>query len=56
LVSLSFEEGATGEVIRSRRIIRLERLKPGNYVVEVKVMAPDGGFQVRQRAIRLIEP
>jgi GWxTD domain-containing protein len=56
LVSLSFEEAAAGEVIRSRRTIRLERLKPGNYVVEVKVTAPDGSFQVRQRAIRLIEP
>jgi GWxTD domain-containing protein len=56
LVSLSFEEGAAGEVIRSRRTVRLERLKPGNYVVEVKVTAPDGSFQVRQRAIRLIEP
>ena len=56
LVSLSFEEGAAGEVIRSRRTVRLERLKPGNYVVEVKVTARDGSFQVRHRAIRLIEP
>jgi GWxTD domain-containing protein len=56
LVSLSFEEEAAGEVIRSRRTVRLERLKPGNYVVEVKVTAPDGSFQVRQRAIRLIKP
>ena len=55
LVSLSFEEGAGGEVIRSRRTLRLERLKPGHYVVEVKVTAPDGSFQVRQRAIRLID-
>jgi GWxTD domain-containing protein len=56
LVSLSFEEEATGEVIRSRRTARLERLKPGNYVVEVKVTGPDGDFQVRQRDIRLIDP
>jgi hypothetical protein len=56
LVSLSFEEGAAGKVIRSRRTVRLERLKPGNYIVEVKVVAPDGSFQVRQRAIRLIQP
>jgi hypothetical protein len=56
LVSLSFEEGAAGQVISSRRTVRLERLKPGNYVVEVKVTAPDGSVQVRQRAIRLIEP
>jgi hypothetical protein len=56
LVSLSFEEGAASEVIRSRRTVRLERLKAGNYVVEVRVTAPDGSFQLRQRAIRLIEP
>jgi GWxTD domain-containing protein len=56
LVSLSFEEGAAGEVIRSRRTLRLERLKPGSYVVEVRVTAPDGSFQLRQRRIRLINP
>jgi hypothetical protein len=56
LVSLSFEEEATGEVIRSRRTARLERLKPGNYVVEVKVTGPDGDVEVRQRDIRLIKP
>jgi GWxTD domain-containing protein len=56
LVSLSFEEEATGEVIRSRRTARLTRVKPGNYVVEVKVTGPDGSVQVRQRDIRLIEP
>jgi GWxTD domain-containing protein len=56
LVSLSFEEEAAGEVIRSRRTARLERLKPGNYIVEVKVTAPDGRVQTRQRSIRLINP
>jgi GWxTD domain-containing protein len=56
LVSLSFDEEAAGEVIRSRRTARLERLKPGNYIVEVKVTAPDGRVQTRQRSIRLINP
>jgi GWxTD domain-containing protein len=56
LVSLSFEEEAPGEVIRSRRTAQLGRVKPGNYVVEVKVTGPDGSVQVRQRDIRLIEP
>jgi hypothetical protein len=56
LVSLSFEEEAPGAVIRSKRTARLERLKRGNYVVEVKVIGPDGDVQVRQRDIRLIEP
>jgi GWxTD domain-containing protein len=53
MVSLSFNEAAPGEVIRSRRSVRLDRLKPGNYVVEVRVTAPDGSSQVRRRSIRL---
>jgi hypothetical protein len=56
LVSLSFEEEAPAEVIRSRRTARLERLKPGHYVVEVKVTGRDGDYQIRQRPIRLIDP
>jgi hypothetical protein len=54
LVSLSFDEAAAGEVIRSRRTVRLERLKAGSYVVEVRVTAPDGSSQARRRLIRLI--
>jgi GWxTD domain-containing protein len=53
LVSLSFDEGSGGEVIRSRRSVQLDRLKPGNYFVEVRVAAPDGSFQVRRRSMRL---
>jgi GWxTD domain-containing protein len=55
LVALSFDEEATSGVIRSRRTVRLERLKPGNYVVEVKVTASDGSTQMRRRAIQLID-
>jgi len=55
LVSLSFLEAAAGEVIRSRRTVRLERVKLGSYLVEVKVTAPDGQSQVRRRMIRVIE-
>jgi GWxTD domain-containing protein len=55
LVSLSFDEAAAGEVIRSRRTVRLERLKPGSYIVEVRVTSPDGTSQVRRRSIRLID-
>jgi GWxTD domain-containing protein len=53
LVSLAFDEQAPAAVIRSRRTVRLERLKTGSYLVEVKLTAPDGSFQLRQRAIRL---
>lgn len=55
LVSLAFDEQAPASVIRSRRTVRLERLKAGDYLVEVKLTAPDGSFQLRQRAIRLID-
>ena len=55
LVSLAFDEEARNQVIRSRRTVRLERLKPGNYLVEVRVTGPDGIAQVRHRSIRLID-
>lgn len=54
LVSLSFEEETRGEIIRSRRTVRMERLKPGSYLVEVKITGPDGDSQVRRRRITLI--
>jgi hypothetical protein len=53
LVSLSFEERAPGPVIRSRRAVRLDRLKRGTYVVQVRVSGAEGS-QVRRRLIRLI--
>ncbi|MDQ3223100.1 MAG: hypothetical protein M3Q75_06480, partial [Gemmatimonadota bacterium] len=55
LVALSFEEEAADSVVRSHRSVRLERLKEGSYVVEVKVTAPDGNSQIRRRPIRLID-
>jgi GWxTD domain-containing protein len=55
LVSLAFDEEARGQVIRSRRTVRLERLKPGNYVVEVRITGTDGVTQFRRRSIRLID-
>jgi hypothetical protein len=54
LVSVAFEEQATGPTIRSRRIIRLERLEQGSYVVEVRLTGADGQSQVRRRLIQLI--
>jgi GWxTD domain-containing protein len=56
LVSLSFEEEAPADVIRSSRIVRLDRLKPGDYMVEVKIIGADGDTRVRRRAIRLTKP
>jgi GWxTD domain-containing protein len=55
LVALSFDEEAADSVVRSRRLVRLERLKTGSYAVEVRVTAPDGSSQARRRLIRLID-
>jgi GWxTD domain-containing protein len=55
LVSLFFDEAAAGEVIRSRRLVRLNRLKAGSYVVEVTVTGSDGSSQRRRRGIHLID-
>jgi hypothetical protein len=55
LVSLSFDEEAAGPVVRSQRTVRLDRLKPGSYVVEVRVTGPDLSSQVRRRSIQLID-
>ncbi|HEU4680361.1 MAG TPA: GWxTD domain-containing protein, partial [Gemmatimonadales bacterium] len=55
LVALSFDEEAADSVVRSRRIVRLERLKKGNYVVEVRITGPHGESSVRQRSVTLID-
>jgi GWxTD domain-containing protein len=54
LVSVDFEELATGPTLRSRRAVRLERLKQGHYVVQVRLTGPDGQSQLRRRSIQLI--
>ena len=56
LVTLSFEEAAGDSLIRSHRRVKLERLKQGSYVVEVKVSANSAEPQVRRRSIRIIAP
>jgi hypothetical protein len=55
-VTLRVNEAARADVIRAHRTLQLARLKPGAYVVEVKVTAPDGTADVRRRAIRVIKP
>jgi GWxTD domain-containing protein len=55
LVALSFEEKAADSTIRSHRTVRLERVKEGSYVMEVKITGPEGVPQIRQRGIRVID-
>ncbi len=55
LVALSFDEAAADPDIRSQRVVRLDRLKEGSYVVEVKITAPNGTSRVRQRSLQLIK-
>jgi len=55
-VTLRVDEAAQADVIRAHRTLQLARLKPGAYVVEVRVTAPDGTADVRRRAIRVIKP
>jgi len=54
LVSVSFVEHADGPVLRSQRSLRLDRLKRGQYLVEVRLTGPDGQAQVRRRLLQLI--
>jgi hypothetical protein len=56
VVTLRVDEAASGEVVRAHRTLQLAKLKPGTYVVEVKVTAPGGSTDVRRRAIRVVKP
>ena len=56
VVALGFDERAGGDPIRSHRLLQLRRLKPGPYVVEVRLTGPDGQADVRRRAIRVVKP
>ncbi|HYF39269.1 MAG TPA: GWxTD domain-containing protein [Gemmatimonadales bacterium] len=54
MVAVSFEEQAAGPIIRASRTVRLDGLKKGDYLVEVRITAPDGEVQVRRRSLTLI--
>jgi hypothetical protein len=55
LVVISFDEEAAASVIRSHRTLRLDGLKEGSYLVEVRITAPDGTARIRQRSLQLIK-
>jgi hypothetical protein len=54
VVTLGFDERASGPLLRSHRVLQLARLKPGRYLIEVQVGAPGGEPIARRREIRII--
>ena len=54
VVTLGFDERAAGPVLRSHRVLRLARLKPGRYLIEVQVRTPDGTSVARRREFRVV--
>jgi GWxTD domain-containing protein len=55
-VTLAFDEPATDDLLRSHRVLQLSRLKPGRYLIEVRVRAPDGESVTRRREFRIVRP
>jgi GWxTD domain-containing protein len=54
-VSLAFEEPARETTLRSHRTLQLGRLRPGRYLVEVRVSGPDGATSTRRREIQVVK-
>jgi hypothetical protein len=54
VVTLGFDERAVGPLLRSHRVLRLARLKPGRYLIEVQVHGPDGQPVARRREFRVV--
>jgi GWxTD domain-containing protein len=54
-VTLAFEEPAREPTLRSHRTLQLGRLKPGAYLVEVRVSGPDGATSTRRREIQVVK-
>jgi GWxTD domain-containing protein len=49
VVRLGVEEPALEPLVRARRVLRLDRLKPGRYLIEVRVSAPGRASAARRR-------
>jgi hypothetical protein len=54
VVTLGFDERARGPLLHASRVLRLARLKPGRYLLEVQVRTPDGGALARRRELRVV--
>jgi GWxTD domain-containing protein len=56
VVTLGFDEPAPDTVLRAHRIVQLARLKPGRYVIEVKLGTPGGETVARRREFIVVRP
>ena len=56
VVTLGFDEPAPDTVLRAQRVLQLARLKPGRYVIEVKLGSPGGGTVARRREFIVVRP
>lgn len=56
VVTLGFDERAGRPLLRAHRVLQLARLKPGRYLLEVRVGLPGGTPVARRREFRVVRP
>ena len=54
-IRLKFQEQATTSFVSSHRSLRLDRLKPGNYVIDLLVVDADGRKDRRSQEFQVVE-
>jgi hypothetical protein len=54
-IRLKFQEQATTPQVTTHRNLQLDRLKPGNYVLELHVVDADGRKDRRSQEFRVVE-
>ena len=54
-IKLKFEQQATTPVVSTHRSLKLDRLKPGHYVLELLVVDADGRKDMRAREFQVVE-
>jgi hypothetical protein len=56
VVTLGFDERAAESLLRAHRVLQLARLKPGRYLLEVRVSIPGETPVARRREFRVVRP
>ncbi len=54
-IKLKFEQQATTTAVTTHRSLKLDRLKPGHYVLELLVVDADGRKDIRSREFQVVE-